>query len=306
MKLRLLTVGMVCCVIAFLAGCDKIADILQMKKPQIKEKTAVTAPMVKGTVIAKVNNTPITLEDLNQEIDAENAMVARDKPEAKITTRDQKISYLKDRLIRRTLLYQEALSMGLYRKDAIIEALEKTRQDLLVVELVREEAEKIDVTSKEIEDYYNTYKEQLKEPEERQIREIMVSSEPEAKEILIQLLQGADFATLAKEKSKAPSAKDGGDLGYIKKGTKPVQYDTVAFADSLEVGKISNIFKGSDGNYYVLKLEGRRGGQQKSLTELWEDIKRGLTFLKQEQKIEDLIGKLSREAKIEVYEGQIK
>jgi hypothetical protein len=39
---------------------------------------------------------------------------------------------------------------------------------------------------------------------------------------------------------------------------------------------------------------------------MWDDIKRGLTFLKQQQVVEDLIGKLSREAKIEVNEGEIK
>jgi hypothetical protein len=39
---------------------------------------------------------------------------------------------------------------------------------------------------------------------------------------------------------------------------------------------------------------------------MWEDIKRGLLFLKQQQKIEELIGQLSQKAKIEIYEGEIK
>jgi hypothetical protein len=39
---------------------------------------------------------------------------------------------------------------------------------------------------------------------------------------------------------------------------------------------------------------------------MWDDIERALTFLKQEKKIEDLIGKLSSGAKIEIYEGEIK
>jgi hypothetical protein len=39
---------------------------------------------------------------------------------------------------------------------------------------------------------------------------------------------------------------------------------------------------------------------------MWDDISRGLVFLKQQQAIEELIGKLSREAKIEVSEGEIK
>ena len=288
--------------ISGLIGCEKF-NFLNPKKAETKRTEAVL--LVKGTIIAKVNNIPITLEDLNEEIDAYNGMVPADRPEAKITTREQKINYLKNEMVRRALLYQQALDRGLERKEEVLRVLEKTKQDLLVVELVRQEAEKVDVSSKEIEDYYNTYKEQLKEPEERRIREIVVLTEQEAKDILIQLLQGQDFAALAKERSKSASGKDGGDLGFLPAGKKFGQFDTVAFSNTLEAGAVSNIFKGPEG-YYILKLEAKRGGKQKSLTELWDDIKRGLLFLKQQQIIEDLVGKLSREAKLEVNEGQVK
>lgn len=288
-------------------GCDSLNFLQPPKKAQkAKPVTEITyAAPVKGTVIAKVGSVPITLEDLNQEIDVYNNMVPADKPEAKITSRDQKINYLKNEMIRRALLYQDALNKGLDKKDEISQAIEKTKQDLMVVDLVRREAEKVDVTSAEIEEYYNNYKEQLKEPEERQVREIMVKTEPEAKEVLIQLLQGADFATLAKDKSQAASAKDGGDLGFIAPGKKFQQFDEVVFSDSLDVGKVSNIIKGPDG-YYIVKLEGKRGGKQKSLSEMWDDIKKVLTFVKQQQKIEDLINKLQKDTKIEIYEGNIK
>lgn len=289
--------------IAFVAflGCDKL-NFLNPKN--IEPKKIAPSRIIKGTVVAKVNNIPITLDELNKDIDSYNNMVG-DKPEAKITTRDQKINYLKSELVSRTLLYQDALDRGLDRKEEIINALEKKKQELVVTELLNEESEKIEVSSKEVEDYYNNYKEQLKEPEERQIREIMVPTEQEAKDMLIQFLQGNDFATLAKERSKSSSAKDGGDLGFIQKGKKFAQFDAVAFSDTLEVGKTSNIFKGPEG-YYILKLEAKRGGKQKSLSEMWDDIKRVLTFIKQQQKIEDIIAKLSREVKIEIYEGEIK
>lgn len=297
------SVAAVCFALAGLIGCEKITGLL---KPKI-EKTSTPAPVkeIKGTLIAKVNTIPITLEDLNQEIESYNSLVPADKPEAKITTREQKINYLKNEMVRRTLLYQQALDRNLDKKDEVINALDKTKQNLLVMELVREEAEKVDVSSKEIEDYYNLYKEQLKEPEERRVREIVISSESEAKDIMIQLLQGADFATLAKERSRSASAKDGGDLGFIQKGVKSTQFDSVAFSDTLEAGKVSNYFKAPDG-YCILKLESVKGGQQKSLSDMWDDIKRGLTFLKQQQKIEDLVGKLSTEAKLEIYEGEVK
>jgi len=283
-------------------GCNKLNNA-STAKPEVK---AIAAPLqVKGAIIARVNNIPIGLEDFNQEVELYNANVPADRPELKITTKEQKVNYLKNETVRRILLYQNALDKGLDRNEEVLAALDKTKQQLLVLELIKEASQKVDVSSKEIEDYYNTYKEQLKEPEERQVSEIVLASEQDAKDILIQLLQGADFATLAKNNSKSSSAKDGGDLGFIKKGKKSVQFDMVAFSDSLDAGKISSIFKTPEG-YSIIKLEAKRGGKQKPLSEMWDDIKRGLIFLKQQQVIEEMIGKLSRDSKIEIYEGEIK
>lgn len=286
-------------------GCDKIKVPVSKKTVATEAKSMPVMPQVKGPIVARVNNIPIGLEDFNQEVEIYNANVPDDRPELKITTREQKINYLKNEVVRRTLLYQNALDKGLDRNEDVLTALDKTRTQLLVMELIKQVSQKVDVSSKEIEDYYNTYKEQLKEPEERQIREIVSSSEQDARDVLIQLLQGADFATLAKTNSKSFSAKDGGDLGFIKLGEKSPQLDSAAFADSLEVGKISSIFKTPEG-YSIIKLEGKRGGKQKPLSEMWDDIKKGLIFLKQQQIIEEMIGKLSRDAKIDVYEGEIK
>lgn len=304
---RNLTIIITVSVILFfgLYGCEKITGLTSPKTAAKAQKAQALLP-VKGTVVARVNNIPITLEDLNQEVDTFNALAReQNKPEAQINTREKKLSYLKDEMISRALLYQAALDRGLENKEEVQRALEKYKQNLLVGELMNEEYNKIEVSPAEIEAYYNQYKEQLREPEERQIREIMVPTEAEAKDILIELLKGADFADLARQHSKAPSASNGGDLGLISKGKKFAQFDAVAFSDSLEVGQYSNIFKGPDG-YYIIKLEAKKGGKQRSLSEMWDDIKRGLQFLKQQQQIKDLIGKLSQEAKIEVYEGEIK
>jgi len=252
--------------------------------------------------VAMVNNMPITLEELNEDVAAYNALVPADKPESKVTSREQKIDYLKNDMVRRTLLYEDGLAMGLDRSDEVTKELEKVKQQLVLMALGKKLTDNTDVSSKEIEDYYNTYKEQLREPEKRDVREIVVNTEQEAKDILIQLLQGADFATLAGERSIDASAKSGGDLGFIGKGEQFPQLDKTAF--ELDVGKVSSIFKGPKG-YYVIKVEAKRGGEQKTLAQLWDDIKRMLIFLKQQQAIEDLVSKLSREAKIEIYEGKV-
>ncbi len=296
-----ISIAVVFLTLIVLEGCEKKAAT-KLPSPPV----AVVPPTVevKGTVIAKINGYPITLEDLNAEIDSFNAEIPADKSEEKIDSRDKKISYLKDGMVRKVILYQAALSKGLDKKEDIQKAIENFKQSILVAELVREETANIEPTSQEIEEYYNQFKEQMKEPEERRLREIVVSSEDQAKELLIELLKGTDFVTIAQERSIAATKSKGGDLGYIKIGTKFAQFDEAAFSPAIEVGKTSNYFKGPDG-YYIVKLEDIRGGKTKSLRELQGDIKKGLTFLKQQQKIEDIINKLNQEAKIEINEGLV-
>jgi len=303
-KSKIIFFAMIGLLSAGILGCDKLN--LGAKK-KVEVKAAVSAPLIepKGPVVARVNNIAIGLDDLNEDIAIYNANVPAEKPELKITTKDQKVNYLKNEIVRRALIYQHALDQGLDRSEEVRQAVEKNKRDLMVLQDIKNITKNITASSKEVEDYYNTYKDQLKEPEQRQVSEIVVGSEQEARDILIQLLQGADFAAIARSNSKAASAKDGGELGFIAKGKKSPQFDAAVFTDSLEAGKISSIIKTPDG-YSIVKLEAKKGGKQKPLSDLWDDINRGLVFLKQQQALEELISKLSRDAKIEINDGEIK
>jgi peptidyl-prolyl cis-trans isomerase C len=300
---RLITISSIVCFLFFgLFGCDKLGLPTSGK---IVGGSSASNYTPKGPIVAKVNGMPISLEDLDYYIEITNSQVPDTEPQNKIKTKEQKIAFLKDTVVRRVLLYQEGLRKGIDKQPDVAGAIEKIKMGLVLDALTKEEMKNITVSSKEVEDYYNAYKDQLKEPEERNIREILLPNEQDARDVLILLLQGTDFATLAKERSKAPSAKDGGDLGFISRDKKFKQFDAVAFSDSLEVGKTSSIFKGPDG-YYIIKLEAKRGGKQKSLSDMWDDLKAGLTFVKQQQALDDMINKLNAKAKIDINEGQIK
>jgi len=311
MKYRLTVVLTVCLFLACLTGCDRINEFLGNKKPVVKKTESEPALKVKGTIIAMVNTIPITLEELNQEIELYNeSMDSNGNSAGKITSRGDKINYLKKDMVRQALLYQEALDRGLDKKEEILKILDRTKRDLLVMDLVREVTDKVDVTSKEVEDYYNSSKKigrtlfyEIVTPEERQVREIAVPTESEARDILIQLLQGSDFTTLAKERSKASSAKNGGDLGFISPGKQFKEFDTTASV--LDVGKVSNIFKGPEG-YYIIKVESKRGGIEKTLSEMWDDIKKEVTYIKKQQTIETLLNKLAENSKQDFFEGEIR
>ncbi|MEK6727824.1 MAG: peptidyl-prolyl cis-trans isomerase [Candidatus Omnitrophota bacterium] len=290
-----------------LAGCDNIP----LFKQQPKKQTSLNRPPVGVTVVAKIGSFYVSADDLNQEVEQFNALVkAQGMAQNVLDTREKKLAYLRNEIVRKYILYQESLDRGFDKKEKITKALENAKTSLLVSELLREETEKIEVSSKEIEEFYNQNKELLKEPEQRKILEIVTNSEDEAKNTYIELLKGGDFEALAKQYSKAKTAANGGDLGFValeQDPAKRIRFDKfyeVAFSPSLEAGSISSIFKGPEG-FYMIKLAAVKKSEAKSLSELWDNIKNWLLFEKQQKAIADLAGKLSGETKIEIYEGKV-
>jgi peptidyl-prolyl cis-trans isomerase C len=301
----------------FSFGCDKIGFLNPKKLSVSKNKAEPAAGVaVKGTLIAKVNNIPITLEELNRYIDIYNAsmdlrqdLTPEQKKVAKIDTREKKLDYLKNILIRQAVFYQAALDRGLDRKEDIVDVLRRYKIAVLAQEMQNEIVKNLDVSSAEIEEAYKNNKSLFREPESRRIREVVTKTEDEAKQILIQLLQGQDFISIAKTSSIAESAKNGGDLGLMKRGQRGdhfANFDEIVFSPALTAGAISSVFKGPDGYYYMVKVEEIKEGKEVSLSEAWDTIKTFLLVRKQQEELDKIYSKLSSESKIETYEGEIK
>jgi peptidyl-prolyl cis-trans isomerase C len=128
--------------------------------------------------------------------------------------------------------------------------------------------------------------------EEVRARHILVENEEEAKAIAEQIKGGADFATLAKEKSKDPGAAEGGDLGFFTKDQMVPEFADVAF--KMYPGQVSNPVKTQFG-WHIIKLEDKR---QKPIPE-FEKVKDQIeTFLTRKAQTE-YVAKLRQDAKIE-------
>lgn len=93
------------------------------------------------------------------------------------------------------------------------------------------------------------------------------SSVLKANEIIKQLQQGTDFASVAREKSEDQSRFQGGDLGYISeddlKQGFPAQVAAALMSSDFQIGKI--ITAQTQGKYYILKLQ-ERSDRDEALT----------------------------------------
>jgi parvulin-like peptidyl-prolyl isomerase len=85
-------------------------------------------------------------------------------------------------------------------------------------------------------------------------RHILVSSEDQVKDVLQQLQNGADFATLAASISTDPGSKTkGGDLGWFPRGVMDKPFEDAAFA--LSPGQLSDVVHGANGYHVIQTLE---------------------------------------------------
>mgnify|MGYP003340586011 CR=1 FL=1 len=85
-------------------------------------------------------------------------------------------------------------------------------------------------------------------------RHILVDTKEACEDLKNQIEGGADFATVAKDHSKCPSGKRGGDLGEFGPGQMVKEFDDVVF--SAEVGKVHGPIQTQFG-YHLIEITSR-------------------------------------------------
>jgi len=164
--------------------------------------------------------------------------------------RDYLITYLADVII----LAQAADQHQLANRGDVKQRIEFERHKALM-EALLQDAGKAAMTDDAMRKVYNEAIKQTPNEQEVHARHILVATEGEAKDIEAQLKNGADFATLAKEKSKDPGAAEGGDLGYFTKDQMVPEFAEAAF--KLDKGQISDPVKTQFG-WHIIKVEDKR------------------------------------------------
>jgi peptidyl-prolyl cis-trans isomerase SurA len=139
------------------------------------------------------------------------------------------------------------------------------------------------ISPTKIEDFYRKHRDLFTTKEEIKLRMIMISGQKDtgnaqaqkalAEEVLGKLASGGEFEQVAQIYSEDSTKETGGDWGWIQRNTLAVPLEKFAF--NMPVGRISSIIDYA-GNYYVLKVEDKRGGITRSLAEARADIEKKL------------------------------
>ena len=298
-----------------LFSCKKREDIPAPKAP---------APVVSADtrVVATVNGDPITLAEFQERF----ARAGFKEHEVEFAVKEDFLNRLIERIMmvreaqrRRIKITQPEINQrieslrsdnGKDVKESLAEAgidFEKWKADVwedLMIErlLAREVNKRIPVSASEVRKYYQMNLQEFERPEQVRVRQIVVATEGEAMNVLNELNAGKDFAALARQKSTAPEAERGGDLGYFAMGDMPGEFNVVF---GMQKGGVSGIIRSPYG-YHIFKLEDRRKAGRIPLEEAYRDIAEKLRKEKEDRRYEAWITELRGRTKFEVNYDALK
>src|SRR5215472_3468854 len=179
----------------------------------------------------------------------------------------------------------------------------------------------ITVTQQEIQEYYNQHKAEAQRPEQIRLSEILISTTPptpapgqpapsadevvaqakaKADGIYSQLQKGAKFDDLAKANSNGPTATNGGDLEYFKRGTLSKQLEDQVFA--LKPGQYTEPIRTNQG-WVILKVAEHTSEGVPPLKEVEPQIQERLYMTKMQPALRAYLTKLREDAYIDIMPG---
>jgi EpsD family peptidyl-prolyl cis-trans isomerase len=251
-----------------------------------------------GPYLAKVGSVNITQADLDREMKnlPEFAQKFFEGPGGK--------EKFLDELIKKELIYQEALKKGVDKNPEFLKKVEEFKKITLISQLLEKEIEtKAKVTEKDAKDYYDKHKEELASVSQIRASHILVKTETEAIKILESLKKGADFAALAKKSSiDTGTAKNGGDLGYFSAGQMAPEIEQAAI--KLKPGEVSGPVKTKLG-YDIIKLVDKKMGKPIEFEKIKNAIMQRISSEKQKEVFDSYVENLKKSYKVDINKDAV-
>lgn len=279
---------------------------------------AYTLTGQEGPVVAKVNNEPIYLKevemrhkqlpaqfkDIATKRDLLNSSIAEElvKQEAArlgIVVTDAEVQagiagMLSQSGTPENVFYERAAELGISKDE--VDELFRTR--LLTEKLFRQEvSDNIQVTPEEVKDYYDNNKDQFRQSAQVEASHILVETEAEALDLIAQLRAGADFAELARTHSTGPSGPNGGQLGWFGRGQMVKPFEDAAFA--LSKGEVSEPVNTQFG-WHVIKVSGKQSASTITFDKAEESIKQLLRQQKADSELPMYLENLRAQADVQI------
>jgi len=178
--------------------------------------------------------------------------------------------------------------------DEEVKARLAEAEDRVIREVYLERKIDARVTDAAVREQYAKYLEENPPKTEQRARHILLKTEEEARAVIAQLAEGADFAELAKEHSTGPSASQGGDLGYFTADQMVPEFSAVA--EKLQPGEYSKDPTQTQFGWHVIKVEDRRETTQPAFAEMEGQLREDMA----REAVESILAELRDGADVEI------
>lgn len=238
-------------------------------------------------LLATVNGEAIYLADVKDEVQNLPEQYRNIPPE-------RLMPLMLNQLITNRLLLAEGTKQKLADSEEVKKKVERYREKAVQQQLLTQVIGKA-VNDEALQTLYKKYVAENPPKEEVSARHILVNSEAEGTAIIQQIKGGADFATLAKQKSKDPAAQNGGDLGFFGREDMVKEFADAAFA--MKTGEVTPKPVKTQFGFHVIKVEDRRTANPVTFEEAKDDLQSQLS----QQAVSQYIETLRTGAKIERF-----
>jgi peptidyl-prolyl cis-trans isomerase D len=166
------------------------------------------------------------------------------------------------------------LTAGMFISDAALWRMYRDRTETATVNYVALDLSRlvpgeVEITEREVRDFYNRNREQFRRPGSAQFAMVVIQKAPAAADTLAareraqslraEIAGGADFAEVARRESADPGSRDrGGDLGSFGRGQMVPAFDQAVF--SLPVGQLSQPVETPFG-FHIIQVQTRDGDE---------------------------------------------
>ncbi len=179
----------------------------------------------------------------------------------------------------------------------------------------REVGSHIQISPAEVQKYYEEHRASLDRPEEERLSEILISGKTsqgkdfeqamaeartKAEDLLKQLRAGASFSNLARENSKGPTAAQGGDLGFFKRGMLAKELEAKTFG--LKPGEITDVIPTKQG-FVILKVTEHNAAGVPPLEKIQGQLQEMVYVDRVQPALRVYLSKLREDAFIDVRQG---
>jgi foldase protein PrsA len=248
-----------------------------------------------GTVLARVNDEVLTMEELMYQIPADY----RNQVDA------AGLGEVIDNWINTEILYQEAVRRGLDDDPEVKAIVEAGIKDAVARKMIDTELEnKVVIPPSMVDSIYAAQKDSFRlEADRFRASHIFFQNVGDAEAVYARLQKGDDFAALARDYSQdRQSAQRGGDIGYF--GSEDIDPAFVAAAKDLRVGAFSKPVKTAYGFHIIKLTERQKAGEDLDSLEAKRSIFENLYTQQHARAFNDLLERLKASAVIEKYPAE--